>query len=112
MATNFIQPGDVLELTAPSGGVVSGTPYLIGTVLVIALTTAAQTLPFRGKVTGVFYVVKNSAEAWTEGAKVYWDNTAKKFTTTSTSNTLVGVAVAAAANPSSNGYVRLDGITR
>jgi hypothetical protein len=34
---------------------------------------------------------------------------AKLFTTTSTSNTLAGVAVAVAANPSATGRVRLNG---
>lgn len=112
MARNFSQPGDVLTLTAPSGGVVSGTVYLIGTLLVVAQNTVAQTLPFEGKTTGVFEYAKVSAQAWTEGAKVYWDNTAKNFTTTATDNTLAGVAVAAAANPTATGRVRLDGVTR
>lgn len=112
MGRNYVQPGNTLTLTAPSGGVVSGTVYLIGTLLVVAQATVAQTLPFEGKVTGVFTVPKTNAQAWTEGAKVYWDNTAKEFTTTSTSNTLAGVAAAAAANPSTTGNVRLDGVTR
>jgi predicted RecA/RadA family phage recombinase len=50
-----------------------------------------------------------SAQAWTAGALVYWDDTAKLFTTTSTSNTLAGVAVAIAANPTATGRVRLNG---
>jgi predicted RecA/RadA family phage recombinase len=54
-------------------------------------------------------VAKVSAQAWTVGAPIYWDDTAKLFTTTSTSNTLAGVAVAAAANPSATGRVRLNG---
>jgi predicted RecA/RadA family phage recombinase len=40
---------------------------------------------------------------------IYWDDTAKNFTTVSTSNKIVGVAVAAASNPSSTGIVRLNG---
>lgn len=110
MARNFIQPGDVLTLTAPSGGVVAGTAYLIGTLLVVAQNTVAETLPFEGKTTGVFEYAKVSAQAWTEGAKVYWDNTAKNFTTTASGNSLAGVAVAVAANPSATGLVRLDGV--
>jgi predicted RecA/RadA family phage recombinase len=57
-------------------------------------------------------LAKVSAQAWTEGAKIYWDDTAKNFTTTSGGNTLAGVAAAAAANPSATGKVRLDGVAR
>lgn len=40
---------------------------------------------------------------------MYWDDSAKLMTTTSSSNTLAGVAVAAAANPTATGKVRLNG---
>lgn len=112
MARNFLQPGNKLDLTAPSGGVVSGTVYLIGTLLVVAQGTAAQGETFTGMVEGVFTLPKATGQAWTEGAKVYWDNTAKNFTTTSTSNTLAGVAAAAAGSSDTTGSVRLDGVTR
>ncbi|HXV60646.1 MAG TPA: DUF2190 family protein [Vicinamibacteria bacterium] len=108
----YAQDAEVVEFTAPTGGVVSGTAYLIGSLLVVATHSAAQTLPFRGRVTGIVEHAKVSAQAWTEGAKIYWDDTAKNFTTTSGGNTLVGVAAAAAANPSATGKVRLDGVAR
>ena len=47
---NFVQPGDVVELTAPSGGVVSGTVYLIGALVVVATVTAAEGAKFNGAV--------------------------------------------------------------
>lgn len=111
---NFVQRGDVITLTAPSGGVVSGGVYLIGGLLVVAAADVAQTLPFEGKVTGVFDVTKVGSQAWTEGAKVYWDNGNTRFTTTSGGNTLAGVAVAAvgAGAGETTGRVRLDGVTR
>jgi predicted RecA/RadA family phage recombinase len=59
-------------------------------------------------VTGVFDLATVSAQAWTAGVLIYWDNTAKNTTTVSTSNKLIGVAAAAAANPSSTGRVRLN----
>jgi predicted RecA/RadA family phage recombinase len=43
------------------------------------------------------------------GDRVYWNDTAKNFTTTSAGNTLAGVAVAAAVNPSGTGRLRLNG---
>ena len=106
---NYIKSGDVLPLTAPSGGVVSGDAYLFGTMLVIATTSAAVGEQFEGRTVGVYDVPKVSAQAWTVGARIYWDNTAFNFTTTVGSNTLVGVAVAPAANPSATGRVRLNG---
>lgn len=108
----YAQPGEVITLTAPTGGVVSGTAYKIGSLIVVALVTAAQTIQFSALVRGVVNHAKVSAQAWTEGVKIYWDDSAKNFTTTSTSNTLCGVAAAAAANPSATGYVRLDGVAR
>lgn len=89
----YHKPGKILTLTAPTGGVVSGLAYKVGSLVVLATKTVAQTLPFEGLVVGVVDVPKLEAEAWTEGVKIYWDDTAKKFTTVSTSNTLVGVAV-------------------
>lgn len=108
----YAQDADVVEFTAPSGGVVSGTAYLIGSILVVATHAAAVGVAFRGRVTGIVEHAKVSAQAWTEGVKIYWDNAAKNFTTTSGGNTLVGVAAAAASNPSATGKVRLDGVAR
>lgn len=89
----FSQPGEILTLTAPSGGVVSGTAYLFGTLVVIATETVAQTLSFAALVCGVVDVPKEAEEGWSEGLKIYWDDSAKKFTATASTNTLVGVAV-------------------
>lgn len=109
---NYVSRGTALELTAPSGGVVAGTGVLIGSLLVIPTVTAAEAAKFNGLASGVVTHAKTSAQAWTEGVKIYWDNSAKVFTTTSGGNTLVGVAAAAAANPSATGKVRLDGVAR
>ena len=68
MAKNYVQDGDVLTLTAPAGGVVSGSPYTIGSIACVALVTAAEGLPFTAKVTGVFELP--CATGLTEGAAV------------------------------------------
>lgn len=107
---NYIQEGDIVELTAPSGGVVAGTAYLIGAVVVVALTTVAQTLKFNALMRGVGYMPKATGQAWTEGAILYWDNTNKNFTTTSAGNTKCGFASAAAASGDTVGYVFLQGV--
>jgi predicted RecA/RadA family phage recombinase len=61
---------------------------------------------------GVFTHAKTAAQAWTVGAKLYWDDTNKVFTTTASGNTLVGAAAVAAANPTDTGTVVLDGAIR
>jgi predicted RecA/RadA family phage recombinase len=111
---NDVQTGDYMTFTAPSGGVVTSLGYLIGSLFVIATVTAAQTEPFVGKTTGVISYTKPGSEAWAEGVKIYWDNSAKKMTTTSSGNTLVGVAaqVVGSGAGETTGKVRLDGVAR
>lgn len=94
---NYVQPGESLDLTAPSGGVVSGTMYKIGSILCVAAASVAAGLKFAGYRVGVFDLPKASG-AVTEGATLYWDDTAKNLTTTATANTKAGYAAAAAAS--------------
>jgi predicted RecA/RadA family phage recombinase len=110
---NYVEPGEVLPFTAPAGGVVAGSFYLIGAVLVVATVTADVGTLFSAYVgPGVVSGAKAAGQAWTEGAKVYWDNAAKNFTATGSGNTLVGIAAASAASADTSGYVRLDGVAR
>jgi predicted RecA/RadA family phage recombinase len=97
---------DLMEFAAPYDRL-SGQGALIGAIFGVATKDILSGVRGNFKTRGVFTLAKNSAEAWTEGAKIYWDNTAKQCTTTATSNSLIGVAAAAAANPSSTGDVRL-----
>ena len=109
MAANFVQPGKRITATAPYARN-SGQAAKIGAAIIaIALQTLANAASGEWALTGVWTVDKNSAEAWAVGDVAYWDNTNKVFTTTSTSNTKAGVAVAVAANPSSSGVLRLNG---
>jgi len=111
MGKSFIQEGEVLTFTAPTGGVTAGVPVLIGTLPVIPVATVAQTLPFEGYTCGVHSVPKLGSQAWTEGALVYLDNTNHHFTTVSTGNTRAGIAVAAVGSGAgeTTGIVRLNG---
>lgn len=112
MAKNWIQHDDPVEYTAPVGGVVTGTVYLIGTVLVLANFTAAAAAKFTGTTRGVISYAKAGSQAWTEGAAVYWDDSAKVFTTTSSGNTKAGTAYEAvgAGAGLTTGKIRLNGI--
>jgi predicted RecA/RadA family phage recombinase len=89
---NFVQEGNVLPLTAPSGGVVSGKPVKVGSIVVVPVTTAEEGAEFQGHRCGVFSVA--TSDTPTEGAKAYI-TAAGAATTTASGNTLVGAFVSA-----------------
>ncbi|SEQ48773.1 Predicted phage recombinase, RecA/RadA family [Faunimonas pinastri] len=104
---NFIQPGAVLTVTAPAD-VLSGDLVIVGNMFGIAASNAASGDDVEIKIGGVYDLTKSSAQAWTQGAKIYWDATNKGATTTASGNTYIGVAALVAANPSDIGRVRLN----
>jgi predicted RecA/RadA family phage recombinase len=111
MAKQAQAEGNYLEFTAPTGGVTKDVGVKIGDILVIAQTTQLATEKFIGQRIGVVEHAKLSAQAWTEGQQVNWDDTNKRFTTVTTGNFKAGVAARAAANPSSTGFVLLSGVS-
>lgn len=107
---NFIQEGDVIKVAAPYD-VASGAGAQVGTALFgVAVATAASGADVQLMREGVFELAKTSAQAWTVGDKIYWDNTNKVATSTASTNLYIGLAVAAAANPSSTGRVLLAAV--
>ena len=107
---NYVQPGDIVTLTAPAGGVVSGDGVMIGDLFGVAQHSAAAGLPFESAVAGVFDITKVASQAWTEGQLVYWDSVAGAATTTASDNKLIGKAVAAVGSGAGEtiGRVRLN----
>lgn len=103
---NFIQKGDNLEFAAPYA-VTSGQGALVGAIFGVAALTLGSGERGVFAVSGVFELAKVSAQAWSEGALIYWDNAARLCTTVSSGNTLIGVASEVAANPTPVGRVRL-----
>lgn len=103
---NFVQPGDIVEITAPAGGVVSGSPVQIGRMIGIAALTADADAAVNIQRKGVFDVAKVSAQAWAEGEAIYWDAANEEMTSVE-GGLFAGVAVAVAANPSSTGRIIL-----
>jgi predicted RecA/RadA family phage recombinase len=109
---NYIQPGKVVTLTAPLGGVVSGKFYQIGQLVVCASGTAKIGEKFEASLEGVYTAPKATGQVWSEGAILYFDDAAGKFTTVAEGNLRSGCAVAAAGSSDATGSVRLDGIAR
>lgn len=104
---NYIQPGAVMTITAPAGGTVSGRPFVSGSLVGVADITAAEGEDSTISTEGIYELAKTSAQAWTLGAKVYWDAVNLLVTTTASGNSLIGVAAAIAANPSATGLVKI-----
>ena len=103
---NFVQQGDNLTLAAPRA-LAAGAGFLVGSIFAVASAAAANGAPVVGVTRGVFDLPKAPGEAWTQGVKVYWDNTNFRLTTTAASNTLVGVATQAAGSADVTGRAKL-----
>lgn len=106
---NYVQPGNTITLTAPYA-VASGDGLLVGSIFGVAAGTAALGEAVEAALNGVYDLKKVASQAWAAGDKVYWDNTAKEATKTTTSNTVIGVAVVAVAGGAGDtiGRVRLN----
>lgn len=108
---NYIAPGNMITVPAPTGGIASGEGALIGGLFGVAAFTAAEADPVELGMVGVYSLPKTGALAIGVGDKLYWDATAKVVNKTASGNSLIGVAVAAAANPSATVSVRLNGVS-
>ena len=107
---NSVQNGKVLNLTAPTGGVVSGNAYLIGGLLAVAQTTQAVGELFAGVTEGVIELPKeNTTAVFTEGEAVYWDDTAKELDESASGRYEVGTATEAAGATAATVKVKLKG---
>ena len=107
---NYVSDGENVTVTAPAA-LNSGDGVLVGSLFGVASCDAASGAAVAIVVEGVFNLPKVGSQAWTAGAKVYWDAANKRCTTVATGNTLIGVASAAVANGANDttGTVRLNG---
>lgn len=104
---NFVQEGETLTLT-PTADVASGVGYLFGASLFgVATNNVAANAPGEFLTEGVVEIAKTSALAISVGDRLYWDAANKVVNKTATAQQCVGIAVAAAANPSSTVLMKL-----
>jgi predicted RecA/RadA family phage recombinase len=102
----FVQEGEAIDYT-PGSAVAAGAIVVIGSVGIgVAQTAIAANVRGSLIVDGVIEHAKASG-AVTFGAKVYYDATNNVLTTTATSNTLAGWAVAAAASGDATATIKL-----
>lgn len=107
---NFIAPGHRMTITA-GADISSGDGVLAGAIFGVAEADIANGAEGVVVLTGVFELPKIGSQAWTVGAKVYWDNGNSRCTTVASTNTLIGVAYAAVGSGAGEtlGKVRLNG---
>lgn len=106
---NFVQPGNTVTATAPTGGIASGEGAVFTSVFGVANTTAAEGEPVEVDVVGVFELPK-AAGAIAAFARTYWDDTNDNVTTTASGNRLIGFATEAAGASDTIVRVRLNGV--
>ena len=106
----FIQPGNIITVTAPVGGITAGQGLLIGGLFGIAAYTAPAGNPLELSTTGVFQFPKANAAVLTVGMRVSWDDTAKQVNAPATGRFPIGVAIEDAGNGVTSVAVRLDGM--
>lgn len=105
MAKNYVQAGEVLQVTA-AADIASGAPVVMGAVVGVALSDIATGETGSVQIEGVWNLPKVSAGAIAQGAKVYL-TPGGSITTTSSDNTYAGFAAAAAADTVTEINVRL-----
>ena len=112
MARTFIAPGNTVDAIAPGpGGVVSGTPLLIGGLFGIPEVTVAAGETFALNVAGVHKLPKATGGALEPGALAYWAASAGNIVGAATSNYLVGVVLEHAGSDDTSVLVRLNGVS-
>jgi predicted RecA/RadA family phage recombinase len=107
---NFIQPGEMMEITA-GAEIKSGDPVVVGEMVTIAAHDIANGANGQVSTCGVFEVVKLAGATWSKGQKLFWDKVAKKFTTIASADAdlVAGIAFEDALLAATVGYIKLCG---
>jgi predicted RecA/RadA family phage recombinase len=109
MATNAVQPGDVITITA-GATITSGSVVKVGQILGVALTDIANGSRGAIAIRGVFAVPKVSAAVIAQGESLTWDVSVGKFddnAATPATGDVTGAA-AVAFEAAGNGVTELD----
>lgn len=108
---NYLQDGDEVSMVAPYA-VVAGAGALINGMFGVAQDDIASGATGVFLTEGVFDLKALSTDtvAAADGTLIYWDDTNKRCTTTSTSNTKIGSAVLKKASGDVTVRVRLNGV--
>lgn len=96
---SYRSSGEVVELTAPGGGVTKDVPVQIGQLIVIPTVNADAGDKFNGLTRGIVSgLTKTASQAWTEGQVIYWDSELEELTSVAGDNHQFGRALEVAAS--------------
>lgn len=101
---NYICTGERINVTAPSGGLTAGQVYLVGTKVCVIVSGGLEGETVVAMTEGVFELTKATG-AVSIGQALYWDDSAKKITTTAAGNTYAGYAYKAALSGDATVYI-------
>lgn len=107
MATNYVQEGDILTLTAPYT-VTSGQGAQIGSQFGVALADITSAASGEFATCGVWDLTALTTATGAMGAKAYWDNANKRVDTDGTVGILIGSLVVAKTNGQTTARVKLN----
>ncbi len=102
----YLQPGCTVTLVAPYARD-GGSGAKVGAFFGVAKGAVESGDEGEFELDGVFSLAKTSAQAWTQGDRIYWNDSTKACDTDSTAGMFIGIARDDAANPSSTGNVKL-----
>lgn len=104
---NYLEAGNTIPIASMPEAADSGEFIKVGELYGVA--QAAYDSGAAGILarTGVFLLPKVNTAAWTQGAKLYWDASAKKFTIDSSKTPVEAVAFVAALEAATTGQVLL-----
>ena len=108
MATNYIQPGEVVEYTA-GATISSGDLIALNNRAGVALTDIANGATGSVALTGVYTVPKTAGATWSVGQAIYVIAATGIATVTATGNVPAGYAFAAATEGATTGQLLLGG---
>jgi predicted RecA/RadA family phage recombinase len=111
MAKNFVQDGNVVTLTAPTGGVVAGGVMIAGSLIGVSTYDAPQATDVEVALTGVYELPKATGTAINLGAQVWWSTGSARVEASSAAGRWpIGAATKAAGSSDTTVRVRLPGI--
>jgi predicted RecA/RadA family phage recombinase/Flp pilus assembly protein TadG len=118
-ANNSVWPGwvptgaNIATRTAPYN-VSSGSGLLVSGLFGVAVSVpGGGSFPVSSgsavnmQISGTFTLTKKTSQSWSSGASIYWDNTNKRTTTSSSGNTYIGTAASSATSSATTGSVKL-----
>lgn len=106
---NFLDDGDTIPIASMPEAADSGEFLIVGELMGVAIAAFDSGSAGTLKRSGVFWLPKTTSEAWTQGQKLFWNASTKKFTIDSSKTPVSAVAWVAADSADTEGKVLLAG---